>query len=743
MDTRRVTTTRGRRAALAAHVLAIVVGGGAAAALEGRTVDADSGAAVPNVTLSVVGRTQTARSDAEGRFVLVPSPRPPFDVLAVLPGGHYARPIRVTELPADGPLVIAIEPATREAVTVTGAAPGIHTSPASGTTIVTREDLRSRESRNLTQVLENVPGVNNVSEGHASVPAIRGLAQARSLVLIDGARVTSERRIGPSATFVDPFVLEGVEVARGPGSVAYGSDAFGGVIMARTRRARPGGDLAFAVSGTLGAGVPQRRLGVEVETGLGPRNGLLVSAHAREFDDYDSPEGEVLNSGSGDRGALVSSSHLLGDGLLTVTLQVDRGRDIERPRTNSDVVRFYYPSEDSNRLTAAYESGPMLGFDSTELSLFVGDYRIVTDQDRHATMTTPRSIERADVDASDFGLRASAERHVGEVRFEFGVDLNGRIDLQGEDVTIDFDLGGAPTAVDTFTTIEKARRIDRAAYVSATAAVHDAVSLAGGVRYDSIRSRNEGGYFGDVSLTNSEPSGFAAVTLGAFSGLTATVQYSRGFRDARLSDRFFRGVTGAGFITGNPDLEPETSDQYDLALHYDAGTWRPALYVYHYRIDDLIERFEDPQQPDFFFFRNRGRARIRGVELEVVGELPRRVSLLISGSVSDGEALDDGGNLDDIAPTNLVVQARKRLGERGWVQLRGAWSDALDEPGPGEIAVDSRTVFDVSGGWRVRPGVELQLLVRNLFDETYLLTADDRSPLAPGVSAALSARLEF
>ena len=729
---------------LAGWLAGLALASGTAAALEGLVVDAQSGAPLANVTLSVIGRTQTATSDAEGRFVLIPDPRPPFEVLAILPGGGYMKPVLIEALPVEGPTVVRIETALSESVTVTAeAAPGIQTAPASGTTLVSGADLRSRESRNLTQALENVPGVYNVSEGHASAPSIRGLAQARSLVLIDGARVTAERRVGPSATFLDPFVLEGVEVARGPGSVAYGSDALGGVIMARTRRPRPGADLSVAAVGTLGTGVPQAGVGVEVATGIGVKAGLLCSAHYRDFDDYDSPEGEVLNSGSNDYGFLVSYAQAAPGGLVSIAVQGDYGRDVERPRTNSDVVRFYYPTEDSLRLTASYESGPVLGFDATELSVFLGSYDIVTDQDTFATPTTPRHIARADVSARDFGVRANARHHWDQTVLDFGLDVNGRFDLQAEDVAIDYDLSGAQTQESSFTTIEDAQRIDSGLYVTAQGAVSPVVTLAGGLRFDWVRSTNEGGFFGDLTVENDEPSGFAAITVGPFAGFSATAQYSHGFRDARLSDRFFRGVTGAGFITGNPDLEAETSDQYDLALRYVAGRWRPAIYVYHYDIDELIERYEDPPDSENFLFRNRGEARIRGVELEVQAELPRQVTLLFSGSVAEGEALDDGTPLDDISPSNFMVQARKAFGGRGWVQLRAAWVGDLDEPGPNEVPLESHTVVDASTGWQVARVCELQLLVRNVFDETYLLTPDRRSPLAPGRSAVLSARLTF
>jgi len=74
-------------------------------------------------------------------------------------------------------------------------------------------------------------------------------------------------------------------------------------------------------------------------------------------------------------------------------------------------------------------------------------------------------------------------------------------------------------------------------------------------------------------------------------------------------------------VTGNPDLQPETSLQFDVAVRFTASRYRVAVYAYHYRIDDLIERYETA--PDTFTFRNRGQARIRGVELELQGDLAR------------------------------------------------------------------------------------------------------------------------
>ena len=167
------------------------------------------------------------------------------------------------------------------------------------------------------------------------------------------------------------------------------------------------------------------------------------------------------------------------------------------------------------------------------------------------------------------------------------------------------------------------------------------------------------------------------------------------------------------------------------------------MYLYHYEIDDLIERFEDPNQADFFFFRNHGEARIRGVEVEVQADLPHRFTLQLAGNLSEGESLEDGAPLDDILPAGVAVQLRKELGERCFAQIRGAWYGERDEPGPTEVAVDDHTVVDVAGGWRVAENFELELLVRNLLDETYALSPDGRSPPAPGITGILTANVTF
>jgi hemoglobin/transferrin/lactoferrin receptor protein len=708
-------------------------------AFEGRIVDAQ-GRPIAGAEVTILGRTGVARTDADGRFTWSPEPPTPFEVLVIAPGGVYMKPLLVERID-NGAVELTVSPLVNELVTVSGSAGSIETAPASGTSTLTSAEIQTRAPANLVQALENVPGVNQVSEGQAAVPAVRGLARGRTLILIDGARVSSERRVGPSATYLDPDAIEGIEVARGPGSVAYGSDAFGGVISVRTRTVAPQSPFGARVSATLGAGVPDRRISAEVSQGFA-RGGILAVAHARDAEDYDGPDEKVFNSGYHDRGFLARGSYQAGDGLLTVGWQSDFGRDIERPRNNSHTVRFVYPTEDSHRLTVGYDRRDLGGFSRVLLTGFAGSYAQVADQDRFATATTARSVERADVITKDFHVRALGERAIGAARLELGLDVNGRYGLRVLDIGELYALDGSLARTTESVSVDSARRSDTGVYASLEAALRPMLSVAGGIRGDRVTTANRGGFFGDRSTTSGAGSGFLAATLGTFRGLSATLQVTRGFRDPMLSDRYFRGPSGRGFITGNPDLEPESSRQVDLGLRFTGHRVRAATYVYHYRIDNLIERHQT--QTDFFFFRNRGRARLRGFEAEMQGTLGWGLSLESAFQSARGRALDDGVALDDITPETLSLQMRKDFAVRGvFAQIRTAFFAEDMRPGPTERVVPGYTLIDAAAGVAIVKGLDVRLSARNLLNDDYLASQDVRAVPAPGRSASIVAVLRL
>jgi outer membrane receptor protein involved in Fe transport len=728
-------------AARLAFTLTLIFGlASPALAVQGRLVDRRTGRPIAGAEITIVGLSGSARTDADGRFTWTPDPRPPFDVLVVLPDGRLTRVIHVESVDAAATLTLSVDSAVTEEVTVaSGAAPGIDITPGAATTLLTGRDVAMRMPANLMQSVENVPGVSQVSEGHAAVPALRGLARGRTLLLIDGSRVSSERRVGPSATFLDPAVIDAVDVARGAGSVKYGSDALGGVIAVRTRRP---GFTGTTIEGsiTAGAGIPDRRADATFTRGFGA-GGLLVSAHARNVADYNSPAGSVRNSGYRDSGFLVRWDRLTGGGLLTAVWQTDFGRDIERPRNNSDAVRFYYPFEDSHRLNIGWERPQVGSLGLVEVSGFVGRISQRTDQDRLPTAARPRDIVRADVESSDFQVRASLETRVAGTQLEVGADINGRAGLRAHDVLIQYDLAGNVVSTADTLSIASARRVDTGLYLQADRPLRPNVTATGGIRFDYVTNVNTGGFFGDRRITNGAAAGFGAVTAGPFRRMTFTAQVSRGFRDPTLSDRFFRGPSGRGFITGNPDLQAETSVQFDLGTRYATERIRLAAYYYRYTITNLVERYQT--DPEFFFFRNRGEARIQGVELEAQAALGRGFSLELAAQRGRGIATDNGSDLDDISADTVSLVLRRMFGATVSTFARAAWYDDDTRPGPSEIAAPGHVNVDVGATWTLHRRLELRAAVRNLLNAEYYASPDPRFVFAPGRNGFVTLRVKF
>ena len=108
--------------------------------------------------------------------------------------------------------------------------------------VIDREKIERQMSRDIADIVRYEPGVSVAGTGSRFGLAgfnIRGIEGNRVLTVVDGIRVADEFSFGPFLSarrdFVDVDSLEVVEIARGPISSLYGSDALGGVVSMTTR----------------------------------------------------------------------------------------------------------------------------------------------------------------------------------------------------------------------------------------------------------------------------------------------------------------------------------------------------------------------------------------------------------------------------------------------------------------------------------------------------------------------------
>ncbi len=224
------------------------------------------------------------------------------------------------------------------------------------------------------------------------------------------------------------------------------------------------------------------------------------------------------------------------------------------------------------------------------------------------------------------------------------------------------------------------------------------VRFTGGIRGDAVRNTNRGGYFGNRSVSNAAMAGLVAATDRSRTGdLDVTGQVARGFRDPTLSDRFYRGPVGRGFIEGNPDLNPETSLQFDVKARYVMA----ASASQSRRINTRLRTSSSatPQRRRCSL-QESGRAKLRGIEVEARAPLRGWLDLAFSAETSRGRDANDHTPLDDIAPPAVSIALRHHLGARLISYVRAKAVRSHDAAGPSEVPTTGYTMVDGAVRWR-------------------------------------------
>jgi hemoglobin/transferrin/lactoferrin receptor protein len=136
--------------------------------------------------------------------------------------------------------------------------------------VVTLEQIQGRQASTLGGLLYNIPGVWVQDRGDEPSTAIniRGLQDfGRVAVVVDGARQNYQRtgHFANGSFFLNPELVGGIDIVRGPTANIYGSGAIGGVASFRTK------DIEDVVR-------PGERWGVDAKTILGTNQGRALGS---------------------------------------------------------------------------------------------------------------------------------------------------------------------------------------------------------------------------------------------------------------------------------------------------------------------------------------------------------------------------------------------------------------------------------------------------------------------------------
>lgn len=598
----------------------------------------------------------------------------------------------------------------------------------SAVTVITGEQLERRQTVLVSEILRDVPGlaINRAGAvGNTTQARIRGAEANQTLVLIDGIEVAdptiSEFNFAPLLA----ADVERIEVVRGPLSALWGADAIGGVINIITKRGRKGwqatGSLEGGSFGTLETSAGLRGGGARWDAGGAAAylqtDGINISRFGDEDDGAD-----ALNL------SLNGGVELLDN--LEVRLS---GRYIDS-ENEFDPQDFAFPLTPTNGLVIdgdeVQTTEQFFGGVEATLGLF-GDLWEQT-----------VGVSGSDVEKEFLTDRSRTSLNQGQ---------RGKVDYQS---TVRFDTPELAQAAHTLillaeyetesfenqgATADAPENQEQGRHATGLVGEYrldlfDQLFLAGAVRHD-INSD-----FEDATTWR----GSAAWVL-PWTGSRLHGSYATGVTNPTFFEQF--GFFPDSFV-GNPDLRPEESEGFDVGIEQPFLGDRLVVDVtyFHADLDDEIITTFDPDTFLLSVDNEDGRSKRQGIEVSVEAEPWAGLTLDAAYTFTDATDPDEREEIRrpehvaSLAATQRFYQDRASLGFS--VRFNGSQEDAefVSATPEDRVRLDSFTLVDVYGSYRITDAVEAFARVENLLDEDY---EEVFSFTSPGIGAYGGVRVRF
>ncbi len=206
--------------------------GGGKTSLSGKVTDKVTGEALPGVTLYIPDLKTGAVTNADGIYKIDNLPQQKILISVSFLG--YKAIIETVDMAITSTKDFSLEASIKEmnevVITGTSKATEIKKNPVP-MILVSKEYLTQNASTNIIESLNKVPGVSTLSTGpNVSKPYIRGLGSNRVLTMFDGIRQEGQQWGEEHGIEMDQFLIDHIEVVKGPASLMYGSDALAGVV---------------------------------------------------------------------------------------------------------------------------------------------------------------------------------------------------------------------------------------------------------------------------------------------------------------------------------------------------------------------------------------------------------------------------------------------------------------------------------------------------------------------------------
>ncbi len=483
---------------------------------------------------------------------------------------------------------------------------------------ITRLQLDQQLPIDLTQAIQRQPSVGLGPSGEVlsfwqQGFTLRGLGSQRVLTLTDGVRLSGQGTGygGGSLSVYDTFSIERIEILRGPNSVLYGTDAFGGVINVITRQPRRRSEAGFNGGVAYGhdAAFNLHRSSAFVDVG----NERVSSVFGASYSTNDNPklaDGSRATSGATDKtsGFARVDIDLSEQHKLSLLANFSRDTDVEIEDSGIPFgpvgfgpLRFQFPLYQRTLVGAQWQSlelSPRLA----EFYLGVHWQQIRRQFDR----TTPEVFFPPPPPTRVESVRVQTNDRIDtfEISPRLRFDLGQRLLTVGADFGYDQSVGpeietrtqlfpfGAPSPAlrPGPTPIQRvdAEQYRAGVYVQDNWTLAERWELISGLRLDYFSVEDA------ISGTSDSETGLSGNLALVFQRTPEHMLYGNlgsGFRAPDLAERYQRALVSVVRrveIIGNPDLNSERSVSLDFGSKWQGRDFSGEVALFYNRVSDFV-----------------------------------------------------------------------------------------------------------------------------------------------------------